>query len=153
LPSFQQEIRKLTHELLLQGQSEYYLDWRILKKMLSAPELFAFSDKGSCMGKMIEAVQKRLDIAEEMLFWHIRGETDRWAKDFLRQLKDLLIRRSDLFEQALVTGRLDKKDSGFRNTILFGEHGGIFALLNSLHPSERTTLEQIMGAEYINTKM
>jgi hypothetical protein len=121
---------------MLQDQIGPFPDWRILKKMLSAPDLFASPENHTWMERIFQAVQLSIEQALELIFWNERGETDRWAKELLLSLKNLLREQPPLLKEALLNGRLDKRDSRFKHTLIFGDHGGVFALLNSLDPEE-----------------
>jgi hypothetical protein len=68
----------------------------------------------------------------------------------LFSIKELLIEKKNLFEQALLTGHLDKNEFGFKHTILLGDLGG--ALLNSFDVKERPIIEERMEANYITSK-
>ena len=109
--------------------------------------------------EILQAFQNEICNASEQLIW-LFPTTDRLlclAKETLGKLLPLFEDKSwhDLLYQAIVLGRFDKDDFKLKNSLIVGEDGGLYLLLNRLDKEQQKDMIQknIVTEIYLKDKM
>ncbi len=162
-PLFKQEMEKLIQNVLLKNQGINTFDWRIAKKMLSVPLIFPKDSSFlSSISKedIRRAVKNEIEKALETLIWSSQERClIKLAKSTLEVLKECVNDESkemvELLSQAIISGRFDKGKFGLENSVICGEDGGCFLLLNRLTQDQQEDMinENIVTKEFLKDKL
>ena len=157
---FKQGMEELIMKVLSQNQSSM-IDWRIAKKILSMPNLFP-EEKSQLMDliqrdAIFKAVQSEIDKALEYMIWLGSNSLLQIAKKPLEKLSQCCrdeFCRADLVE-AIISGRFDKTKFGLSHSLILGEDGGLYMLLNRLTKAQQEDMiaENIVTKAYLNDKI
>ena len=60
--------------------------------------------------------------------------------------------QGDELLKSIKTGRFDKEKFGLLHTVIIGDNGGLYALLNNVNEKELEHLIRITSEEYLNDK-
>ena len=161
---FKQGLEDLIVNIFSQNQmntQSSMIDWRIAKKILSVPNLFpeAKSQLMNLIQKdaIFKAVQSEIDKALEHMIWLGSNSLLQTAKKALEKLfqycRDESC-RADLIE-AIISGRFDKSKFGLSHSLILGEDGGLYLLLNRPTKAQQEDMiaENIVTRAYLNDKI
>mgnify|MGYP000859612344 CR=1 FL=1 len=134
---FKQGMDDMIIKVLSPNQSSM-IDWRITKKILSVPnilpeeksQLFNVIQKDT----IFKAVQSEIDKSRAQMIWLGSNSLLQTAKNALEKLSECCRDescRADLME-AFISGRIDKVKFGLSHSLILGEDGGFYLLLNRL---------------------
>ena len=158
--TFKQEMEELVIGIIGQNQTILTLDWRIAKKILSVPIVFPENSQLlSLISKevILQAFQIEIDKALSRLAWWPSTILTDLAKQTLQNLHYHFNgeRSNNLLSQAMLVGRFDKDNFGLKNTLILGEDGGLFLLLNRLtkEQQEEMVKENIVTEAYLKDKI
>ncbi len=164
--SFRQGIEDLIIRILSEGgtrqkDSINTMDWRIAKKILNVPNIFPKqSHLLPLINKtdLLKAFQREIDKALEDSAWLRLNSLTRTAKSTLEKLHEYSLDKSfhDRFIQAIIVGRFDKAIfTEFSNSLISGEDGGLFLLLNTFTKEHQKDLveENIVTEDYLKDKI
>ena len=156
--AFTAAMDKLIEEVLLPslGGNIDAIDWRIVKKLLSAKELFENNQLLLVSPKsLLKSLKARLNEALDYLVWKEQSEcviiTRKTINTLLIAMDDE--NQSKNFENGIISGRFDKEHFGLEDTVILGEDGGMYLLLNRIKDSKRKILEDEFGKEYLQDKI
>ena len=157
---FKQGMEELIVKVLSLNQSSM-IDWRIAKKILSVPNLFP-EEKSQLMNliqkdAIFKAVQSEIDKALEQMIWLGSNNLLQITKNTLEKLSQCCrdeTSRTDLIE-AFISGRIDKAKFGLSHSLILGEDGGLYLLLNRLTKAQQEDMiaGNIVTRAYLNDKI
>lgn len=160
--NMKEKIERLILTLLTQDQPIKTIDWRIAKKLLSVSHIFR-SEKESCLLPLISKdyllipFRREIDKALDDLVWLPSNSLKKAAEDSLQKLQKLFDDESsrDRVTQAFIIGRFDKSAFGLSHTLVCGEDGGLYLLLNKLSQQQQEDMvrENIVTKEYLKDKI
>ena len=137
------------------------IDWRIAKKILGVPNIFP-EEKCQLLAlikedAILRAVQNEINIALEQMIWLGSNSLTQTAKKVLEKLSQLCLEessRADVIE-ALLSGRFDKSKFGLSHSLVLGEDGGLYLLLNRLTKENQKDMitESIVTKAYLKDKI
>ncbi len=145
-------INQIVRDILLKDKEN--VDWRIAKKMLDMRDIFIELNTESILDAVTEAIKEQITKAQEILLWK-NNKADVLAKEVLQTLVEILEDhgKKELIHKAIKSGRFDKKHSNLENTLIFGEDGGLYLLLNDLDEKKKVIITEIMGEDYLKDKI
>lgn len=151
------------------------LDWRIVKKFLTVRQICSAGSlirQSEQEYEVIKAIKTMVNETLEYFFWD--DSNHNLAQSVLQEFQELLETISEedpakemainldiygetqrvTISQAVVSGRVDKEFfRKTKHTIILGDDGGLFLLLNSITlEEEKLFLEKMMGKEYVRGK-
>ena len=149
---FKQEMENLIKSFFFVEQDQkapIKMDWRIAKKILSVSKIFSEDSQllsSITKEKILQAFQTEICNASEHLIW-LFPTTDRLlclVKETLGKLLQLFQDKSshDLLSQAIILGRFDKDNFKLNNSLVVGEDGGLYLLLNRLTKEQQKGMVQ-----------
>jgi len=150
---FKDGINQIVKDVLLHDKLD--VDWRIAKKMLDVKNVFADFDTDGIINSVTDSVKKQISKAQEILLWKEGSKADELTKDTLQELLAIVNNQEskELFQDAIRSGRFDKAALDLKDTIIFGEDGGLYLLLNDLDPLKKSMITEVMGEEYLADKV
>ncbi|MGF1925217.1 MAG: hypothetical protein ACQUHE_13655, partial [Bacteroidia bacterium] len=168
--AFKKGIKEIITKVLLKGQGLKSIDWRIARKILSVNDKslnYRFSldipDQKQIEEDILKSLKGEIDIALEHLLWQNESLFVNCAKATLTSLGIFFEssmdqcqrqRRKDLVE-AVLCGRFDKEKFDLNNSLILGEDGGLYLLLNCMNQQQQDALvnEQIVTRKYLEDKI
>ncbi|WP_342269666.1 WD40 domain-containing protein [Rickettsia endosymbiont of Orchestes rusci] len=158
LEIFKSNISELVQKLLFEnGNSK--MDWRIAKKMLAVSgdlfkrdtiDIFQQED-------LFKPILVEITKALEFLLW--KDPTNVFASTQLTiKILELLKHFSDQakfiqLKDAVLSCRFDKEKFKLPNTVIIGEDGGMYLLLNNLTRDNEQVIKEITGDDYLEDKL
>ena len=137
------------------------IDWRVAKKILSVPNIFPEESKVllSLIQKdaIFNAVRAEIYKAWDCMIWSRPNALIQTAQKIFEKLSELCCDeacRDDLIE-AIVSGRFDKAKLGLSHSLVLGEDGGLYLMLNRLTKEHQEAMlnENIVTKAFLKDKI
>ena len=158
-----EKIETLVLNLLTQdNKTTSSIDWRIAKKILSVPHIFPSGKKSRLLSliskeSLLKDFQRAIETALEDMVWLPSSFRKALGIKSLQKLQSYLSDKSfhDRLIRALATGRFDKSIFGLSHTLVCGEDGGLFLLLNRLSNEQQGEMvrDEIVTKNYLHDKI
>ena len=102
------------------------------------------SDKEIIFNSIIKSLKEDISKTKEILLWRGDSKLNKFVKETLDTLDKILDDKDkrDKIEKSITSDRFDKKALGLENTIIYGEDGGLYLLLNSANETQEAILEE-----------
>ena len=157
-----EKMETLVLNLLTQDKTTSSIDWRIAKKILSVPHIFPNGKKSRLLSlvskeSLLKDFQREIGTSLEDMVWLPSSSRKALGINCLQKLQTYLFDKSfhDRLIQALAAGRFDKSIFGLSHTLVCGEDGGLFLLLNrmSKEQQEEMVRDEIVTKNYLHDKI
>ena len=157
-----EKMETLVLNLLTQDKTTSSIDWRIAKKILSVPHIFPSEKKSRLLSliskeSLLKDFQREIERALEDMAWLSSSFRKTLGIKSLQKLQSYLSDKSfhDRLIQALAAGRFDKALFGLSHTLVCGEDGGLFLLLNRLSKEQQEEMvrDEIVTKNYLHDKI
>jgi hypothetical protein len=164
---FKEENTKLVQQLLLVNkQGLGTIDWRIAKKMLAIESVFQEDTININIQDLLKVIKKEFSKIAEHLLWEDSTKPNikltKEVADKLEKYFDLAQKDKDALEKletAIITGRFDKEDFALPGTVIMGEDGGTYLLINNTTLNKNTNVDvkeiitEFVGKDYLEDKI
>ena len=104
-------------------------NWAFFRKIFDLKTNPNFSNKGE---KIFEFFKLEIAATLEDIAWSKENEAIRLTKRTLKTILDLESKNKALFNKSLLNGRFDKNDCHLEHSVIVGDNGGLYILLNSI---------------------
>ena len=103
----------------------------------------------------------RLEIkrAQEYLLWKKDSASSQLAAQTLNNLEELLAdldkdpAKSQKLKNAIIIGRFDKSEFKFNETLILGEDGGLYLLLNNFNDLSESVISEAVSKDFLRDKI
>jgi serine/threonine protein kinase len=159
LGMFKSKTSNLVQELLFENGNNK-IDWRIVKKMLAVSGDLFEKDTINIFQQedLFKPILGEIKKAREFLLWKdpvnslvstqlVTNTLNKLQEHFSDQVK--LTQLKD----AILSGRFDKKKFELPNTVVMGEDGGMYLLLNNLTKDNEQVIKDVTGNDYLKDKL
>ena len=104
---------------------------------------------------LLEPLKDKLQQALDYLIWKDQTDCTVLTRRTIEKLLSLLDDKSQIekIQHAVISGRFDKNQFGLEDTVILGEDGGMYLLLNRVDSYKRKILEDEVGANYLQDKI
>ena len=156
--AFAKIMDTLVEELLLPsvGGEVGKVDWRVVKKILDMKGIFGKNQLLEINPvSLLEPLKDKLQQALDYLIWKDQTDCTLLTRRTIQKLLFLLDDKSqtEKIQHAVISGRFDKNQFGLEDTVILGEDGGMYLLLNRVDSYKRKILEDEVGANYLQDKI
>ncbi|WP_375330738.1 NACHT and WD40 repeat domain-containing protein [Candidatus Tisiphia endosymbiont of Oplodontha viridula] len=152
---FTSGITTLVKKLLFENGNDP-IDWRITKKMLEVRDILFEEDTIDIfqLEDLFKPIKAEIEKAIEFLLWkdtNIAADSIKLTTGTLKKLKEHFSDQSKFnqLREAILTSRFDKEEFNLPNTVIMGEDGGMYLLLNNLNSNEKV-LKEVASTDYLN---
>jgi WD40 repeat protein len=158
--SFKKNISKIFSVKLSKNKEN--LDYRIAKKMLDIIDIKIEDNsmigdffENDITNSLINSIKYQIEKAKDILIYKEDSPNNEIAFNYLNKLDEIFNDESktEQVKKSIKSGRLDKTKFDLPHTLIFGEDGGLYALLNRLDESEKKIIDSIMGEDYLKDKI
>ncbi|WP_341761068.1 pentapeptide repeat-containing protein [Candidatus Tisiphia endosymbiont of Thecophora atra] len=150
-------ISILVQELLFENENDQ-IDWRIAKKMLEVGDILFEEDAIDILQEdLFKPIKAEIEKAIEFLLWkdpNIAVDSTKLTTDALKTLKNHFSDQNKFnqLKEAILTSRFDKEEFNLPSTVIMGEDGGMYLLLNNLSDNEQV-IKEVASSDYLKDKL
>ncbi|WP_342267925.1 pentapeptide repeat-containing protein [Candidatus Tisiphia endosymbiont of Empis tessellata] len=150
-------ISILVQELLFENENDQ-IDWRITKKMLEVGDILFEEDSIDILQEdLFKPIKAEIEKAIEFLLWkdpNIAVDSTKLTTDTLKTLKNHFSDQNKFnqLKEAILTSRFDKEEFNLPSTVIMGEDGGMYLLLNNLSDNEQV-IKEVASSDYLKDKL
>ena len=126
-------INRLQKDSENDSSSKIFQDWRVIRKLMGPIEIIAeFS--GEINKEILISFAAHIRNTLDLLGWNPKNRVTNFVKETLEILLKMAVSDNEAISshliKGIISGRLDRKLYGLKNTLIIGNRGGLFALIN-----------------------
>jgi serine/threonine protein kinase len=138
---------------ILQSSSIHELDGRLIRKLLTMNLIPHGVDRNKLEDEFIKWFTDKIKESLEYLVWKPQNlQSTRYTQEILNKMQYFCSTTKEDFLKYALTGRFDKHSLNIDNTIILGEDGGLYILVNSVNHITKPILKELVSDEYLDDK-
>jgi hypothetical protein len=130
-------------------------DWRSLRKLYDSSEELNYPFNFKEENLLVNGFLQRLESVSQALIWRGSKMSEKLAESAIKAIFSLSKTNPKKFNESLMKGRFERKDLNIEGSLVLGDEGGIYMLINSAPPgsiNEAIILEAGVPEEFLKEK-